>query len=162
MSIYTSRYGTIREKRATARRLHAAWFASSVPRERNTTSQKGSPIHDGRCIRTRRAGAAWSHRPELLPATVRQFVAECWPGMSRGQPVARARRLVLRPSLRVCRASAPGEIGLFALTLTVGTQIVSLVAHLRRVATRRASARQRKVAAASRPPARDPRQASLF
>ncbi|SKD05592.1 hypothetical protein SAMN05445504_9541 [Burkholderia sp. CF099] len=100
--------------------------------------------------------------PESLPASVRQFVAECWPGMSRGQLVARARRLALRPSLRACRASAPGEIALFALTLTVGTQILSLVAHLRRLASRRASARQRKVAAASRPPARDPRQASLF
>ena len=100
--------------------------------------------------------------PESLPASVRQFVAECWPGMSRGQLVARARRLALRPSLRACRASAPGEIALFALSLTVGMQIVSLVAHLRRLATRRASGRQRKVAAASRPPARDPRQASLF
>jgi hypothetical protein len=97
--------------------------------------------------------------PESLPE---QFVAECWPGMSRGQLVARARRLALRPSLRACRASAPGEVALFALTLTVGTQIVSLVAHLRRLASRRASARQRKLAAASRPPARDPRQASLF
>ncbi|SDJ49006.1 hypothetical protein SAMN04487926_1558 [Paraburkholderia steynii] len=100
--------------------------------------------------------------PESLPTTVRQFVSECWPGMSRGQLVARARRMVLRPSLRACRASAPGEIGLFALTLTVGTQMVSLVAHLRRVVTRRASARQRKGATTSRPPARDPRQASLF
>jgi hypothetical protein len=100
--------------------------------------------------------------PESLPALVRQFVADCWPGMSRGQLVARARRLALRPSLKAYRASAPGEVGLFALTLTAGAQLVSLVAHLRRVATRRASARSRKAIMASRPPARDPRQASLF
>jgi hypothetical protein len=55
--------------------------------------------------------------PESLPATVRQFVAECWPGMSRGQLVARARRLALRPSLRACRASAPGEIALFGVVV---------------------------------------------
>ena len=100
--------------------------------------------------------------PESLPATVRQFVADCWPGMSRGQLLARARRLSLRPSLRAGSATAPGEIGRFALTLTAGVEIVSLIAHLRRVAQRRASARSRKAATASRPPARDPRQALLF
>ncbi|BCZ84822.1 hypothetical protein PTKU64_84970 [Paraburkholderia terrae] len=103
--------------------------------------------------------------PESLPATVRQFVVECWPGMSRGQLVARARRHALRPSLRagrLCGASAPGEVGLFALTLTVGAQVVSLIAHLRRVPQRRASARNRKATTAARPPVRDPRQASLF
>ena len=100
--------------------------------------------------------------PESLPATVRQFVSDCWPGMSRGQLVARARRLALRPSLRAYRASAPGEIGLFELTLTTGAQIVSLIAHLRRVAKRRTSARGSRAADVSRAPARDPRQASLF
>ena len=100
--------------------------------------------------------------PESLATTVRQFVADCWPGMSRGQLVARARRLALRPSLRAYGASAPGEIGLFELTLTAGTQIVLLIAHLRRVAGRRATARSRKAANVSRPPVRDPRQASLF
>jgi len=100
--------------------------------------------------------------PESLPATVRQFVSDCWPGMSRGQLVARARRLALRPSLRAYRASAPGEIGLFELTLTTGAQIVSLIVHLRRVAKRRTSARGRRAADVSRAPARDPRQASLF
>ncbi len=28
--------------------------------------------------------------PESLPAIVRQFVADCWPGMSRSQLIARA------------------------------------------------------------------------
>jgi hypothetical protein len=100
--------------------------------------------------------------PESLPATVRQFVADCWPGMSRSQLIARARRLALRPSLRTYRLSAPGDIGHFALTLTVGAHTVSLIAHLRRVVKRRRSARSRKTTTASRPPARDPRQASLF
>ena len=101
--------------------------------------------------------------PESLPAIVRQFIAECWPGMSRGQLMARARRFALRPSLRAYGASAPGEIGRFAFALNAGAQVVSLIAHLRRVATRRVSVRTRKAAAAvSRPPARDPRQTSLF
>ncbi|TFE37942.1 hypothetical protein E2553_40035 [Paraburkholderia dipogonis] len=100
--------------------------------------------------------------PESLPATVRQFMADCWPGMSRSQLIARARRLALRPSLRAYRPGMPGDIGFFALTLTVSMQSVFLIAHLRRVAQRRASARSRKAATASRPPARDPRQASLF
>ena len=54
------------------------------------------------------------------------------------------------------------EIGLFELTLTAGAQIISLIAHLRRVAKRRATARGRKAATVSRPPVRDPRQASLL
>jgi hypothetical protein len=104
--------------------------------------------------------------PESLPAPVRQFIAGCWPGMSRGQLVARARRAGLRPSLKAATGQsgpgAPGEIGRFALSLTAGAQPVLLIAHLRRVATPRGSLRSRKVAAASRPPARDPRQTSLF
>ncbi|REE07602.1 hypothetical protein B0G71_8137 [Paraburkholderia sp. BL27I4N3] len=100
--------------------------------------------------------------PESLPATVHQFVVDCWPGTSRSQLTARARRLALRPSLRACRPGAPGDIGHFALTLTAGMQTVSLIAHLRRVAQRHGSARSRNAATASRPPARDPRQASLF
>ncbi len=63
--------------------------------------------------------------PESLPATVRQFVADCWPGMSRSQLIGRARRLALRPSLRAYRRSAPGDIGHVALTLTAGMQTVS-------------------------------------
>ncbi|WP_231337697.1 hypothetical protein [Paraburkholderia sprentiae] len=72
--------------------------------------------------------------PESLPATVRQFVADCWPGMSRSQLIARARRLSLRPSLRAYLPAAPGDVGHFALTLTAGVQTVSLIVHLRRIA----------------------------
>ncbi|MBT2792845.1 hypothetical protein [Paraburkholderia strydomiana] len=99
---------------------------------------------------------------ESLPTTVRQFVVDCWSGMGRSQLIARARRLALRPSLRACPPGAPGGVGHFAFTLTAGVQTASLTAHLRRVAQRRVSARSRKAATASRPPARDPRQASLF
>ncbi|MBB5503321.1 hypothetical protein HDG37_007561 [Paraburkholderia sp. MM5384-R2] len=100
--------------------------------------------------------------PESLPAIVHQFVADCWPGMSRSQLIARARRFALRPSLRAYRPSAPGDIGHFALTLMVGAQTVSLIAHLRRVAQRRASARNRKAATASRPPARSASDVALL
>lgn len=103
--------------------------------------------------------------PEALPAAVKRLVAECWPGMSRGQLVARARRHALQPSLRAHSPSAPGETGHFSLTLTVAGSAIRLIAHLRRVARRRTSgrtAKSRKAAKLSRPPLRDPRQASLF
>ena len=114
--------------------------------------------------------------PEALPAAVRRLVADCWPGMSRAQLVARARRHALQPSLRaaadVAGPGAPGGTGSltghFSLTLTVDGGVVRLIAHLRRVAKRRASARATKSTTAgkssklSRAPLRDPRQASLF
>lgn len=37
--------------------------------------------------------------PESLPATVTLFMADCWPGMSRTQMIARAKRRGLRLSL---------------------------------------------------------------
>jgi hypothetical protein len=97
--------------------------------------------------------------PESLPAAVKRLVADCWPGMSRAQLVARARRHALRPSLRAHGASAPGETGHFSLTIIADGVPVRVVAHLRRITKRRPSARPAK---ASRPPVRDPRQASLF
>lgn len=103
--------------------------------------------------------------PEALPAAVKRLVADCWPGMSRGQLIARARRHSLKPSLRAHGPSAPGETGHFSLTLTAASGVVRLVAHLRRVAGRRATARaaaSAKTSKQSRPPLRDPRQASLF
>ncbi|MFM0363056.1 hypothetical protein [Paraburkholderia sediminicola] len=97
--------------------------------------------------------------PETLPCRVKRLVADCWPGMSRAQLVARARRYALGPSLRMHGASAPGETGRFSLTVTVDGTAVHLVAHLRRITKRRRPAR---LAKASKPPARDPRQGSLF
>jgi len=38
--------------------------------------------------------------PDALPDPVKRLVADCWPGMSRAQLVARARRHSLGPSLR--------------------------------------------------------------
>jgi hypothetical protein len=70
--------------------------------------------------------------PESLPAAVKRLIADCWPGMSCAQLVARARRHALHPSLRAHGASAPGETGHFSLTLMVDGAPVRLVAHLRR------------------------------
>ncbi|MGF6872737.1 hypothetical protein [Paraburkholderia sp. MM5477-R1] len=101
--------------------------------------------------------------PESLPPAVKRLVADCWPGMSRAQLVARARRHALQPSLRAAGdnpgVSAPGETGHFSLTVTVDGREVRLVAHLRRIPKRRRPARPAK---ASKPPARDPRQGALF
>ncbi|MFM0115232.1 hypothetical protein [Paraburkholderia nemoris] len=83
--------------------------------------------------------------------------------MSRAQLVARARRQALQPSLRASvgnpGATAPGDTGLFSLTLLAEGAPVRLIAHLRRVKARRQLARPVK---ASKPPARDPRQGDLF
>jgi hypothetical protein len=101
--------------------------------------------------------------PDALPDAVKRFVADCWPGMSRAQLVARARQHALQLSLRAAGgnpgATAPGDTGLFSLTLLAGGGPVRLIAPLRRVKPRRQSARPVK---ASKPPARDPRQGVLF
>ncbi|KAE8754820.1 hypothetical protein FSO04_37775 [Paraburkholderia madseniana] len=101
--------------------------------------------------------------PDALPDAVKRLVADCWPGMSRAQLLARARRLALQPSLRAAvdhpGAAAPGETGLFSLTLLADGVALRLIAHLRRVKRRRQSARPVK---GSKPPARDPRQGDLF
>ncbi|REE07080.1 hypothetical protein B0G71_7552 [Paraburkholderia sp. BL27I4N3] len=74
--------------------------------------------------------------PESLPATVHQFVVDCWPGTSRS-PVDRPAPGALHCVRRCAPVApgAPGDIGHFALTLTAGMQTVSLIAHLRRVRT---------------------------
>jgi hypothetical protein len=101
--------------------------------------------------------------PESLPFVVKRLIADCWPGMSRAQLFARARRHALQPSLRAAvnhpGASTPGETGPYSLTVTVDGSAVSLVAYLRRIVKGRRPARPAK---ASKPPARDPRQGSLF
>ena len=101
--------------------------------------------------------------PDALSDAVKRLVAECWPGMSRAQLLARARRRALQPSLSAAGgnpgAAPPGETGLCSLTLLAEGVPVRLIAHLRRVKPRRQSARPVKV---SKPPARDPRQGDLF
>jgi hypothetical protein len=100
--------------------------------------------------------------PESLPPAVLQFIAACWPGMSRAQLLDRARRLALRVSLRARPASGqepgPDGVRLYALVLMIGEVRAELVAHVRRLARRRGTRRAR----ASLPPARDTRQAGLF
>ncbi|MFM0641685.1 hypothetical protein PQQ63_33890 [Paraburkholderia metrosideri] len=97
--------------------------------------------------------------PDALSDAVKRLVAECWPGMSRAQLGALARHRALQPSLRAHGAMAPGDIGLFSLTLLAEGGPVRLIAHLHRVKPRRQSARPVK---ASKPSARDPRQGDLF
>lgn len=100
--------------------------------------------------------------PEALPVAVKRLVADCWPGMSRAQLIGRARRHALHPSLRAHGPSGPGETVHFSLILKVDGEAVRLIAHLRRISKRRASARAVRATKVSRPPLRDPRQASLF
>ncbi|TAM06017.1 MAG: hypothetical protein EPN70_06925 [Paraburkholderia sp.] len=100
--------------------------------------------------------------PESLPPAVAQFVAACWPGMSRAQLLDRARRLALRVSLRArpgaSQEAGPDGVRLYALVLMTGAARAELVAHVRRLARRRGTRRTR----ASLPPAWDARQAGLF
>ncbi|RAR48271.1 hypothetical protein C7401_15223 [Paraburkholderia unamae] len=100
--------------------------------------------------------------PESLPPAVVQFIAACWPGMSRAQLLDRARRLALRVSLRARpaagQAAGPDGVRRYALVLTLGAAKAELVAHVRRLARRSGTRRAR----ASLPPARDVRQAGLF
>ncbi|WP_244314787.1 hypothetical protein [Paraburkholderia unamae] len=96
--------------------------------------------------------------PESLPPAVVQFIAACWPGMSRAQLLDRARRLARRVSLRVRPEPGPDGVRLYVLVLVAGAAKAELVAHVRRLARRRGTRRAR----ASLPRARDARQAGLF
>ncbi|WP_321867463.1 hypothetical protein [Paraburkholderia tropica] len=99
--------------------------------------------------------------PESLPAGIGQFVAACWPGMSRAQLLDRARRVALRASLRVMKQAGSGNaegVRQYALVLEASDGWAELVAHVRRVVRRR-GARRAKV---SLPPPRDVRQGGLF
>ncbi|WP_028209056.1 hypothetical protein [Paraburkholderia nodosa] len=96
--------------------------------------------------------------PETLPPPVMQFIAACWPGMSRAQLLDRARRLALRVSFRARPERGPDGVRLYALVLMVGEVRAELVAHVRRLARRRGTRRAR----ASLPPVRDVRQKGLF
>lgn len=98
------------------------------------------------------------HAPESLPLPVAQFIATCWPGMSRAQMLDRARRLAVRVSLRALRGSRPDGVGLFSLVMNGADGNAELVAHVRRVKRRR-TARRAKVSLA---PPRDVRQQELF
>jgi len=96
--------------------------------------------------------------PESLPPSVVQFIAACWPGMSRAQLLDRARRLALRASLRARPGVGPQGLSLFSLMLEAADWRTELVAHVRRPVRQRAGRRAKAV----RPPPRDMRQQGLF
>ncbi|CAG9235762.1 conserved hypothetical protein [Paraburkholderia tropica] len=110
--------------------------------------------------------------PEAVPEQVRALVAACWAGMSRAQLLDRARRFALRASMCPLAGLAPDGCARFALRLALpdpladavpstvaAAAVIELIAHVRRLARRRAGARRAKV---SLPPARDARQMGLF
>jgi hypothetical protein len=78
--------------------------------------------------------------------------------MSRAQLLDRARRLGMRASLRFRAGVGPEGVSLFSLMLEAADGGIELVAHVRRLAPRRAGRR----AKASLPPPRDARQRGLF
>ncbi|REE07088.1 hypothetical protein B0G71_8145 [Paraburkholderia sp. BL27I4N3] len=99
---------------------------------------------------------------ESLPGAVKAFIADCWQGMSRTQMIARAKSRKLRLSFCATRPCAHGETGVFALRFSDGTSGCLMLAHLRRVRNSRGRNRRPGRTAVSRPPARDPRQTTLF
>jgi hypothetical protein len=99
---------------------------------------------------------------ESLPGTVTLFIADCWPGMSRTQMIARAKRRGMRLSFRATTPCQSGETGVFELRFNDGAVECLMLARLQRLAS--ASGRDRRTSRTdvSRPPARDPRQTRLF
>jgi hypothetical protein len=99
---------------------------------------------------------------ESVPAMVSLFVSDCWPGMSRTQMVARAKRRGLRLSVRAVARCTPGSTALFELLADDGTVQCRMLAQLRRGKARRGGTRRVGRSGVSRPPPRDPRQTTLF
>jgi hypothetical protein len=100
--------------------------------------------------------------PESLPATVTRFMADCWTGMSRTQMIARAKRRGLRLSFRATTPCPSGVTGVFELRFSDGAVECLMLARLQRAGKRGGRARRTSLTDGSRPPARDPRQTSLF
>jgi hypothetical protein len=82
--------------------------------------------------------------------------------MSRTQMIARAKRPGLRLSFRATAPCPPGESGVFELRFNDGAGECLMLARLQRVGNRNGGVRRTRRAHISRPPARDPRQATLF
>jgi hypothetical protein len=99
---------------------------------------------------------------ESLPGTVTRFMADCWPGMSRTQMIARAKRRGLRLSFRATAPCPSGVSGVFELRFHDGTGECLMLARLQRVGGRSGKRRQTNRTDVSRPPPRDPRQTRLF
>ncbi|MBB5498690.1 hypothetical protein [Paraburkholderia sp. MM5384-R2] len=73
---------------------------------------------------------------ESLPGTVTRFVSDCWPGMSRTQMIARAKRRGLRLSFRATAPCPPGETGVFELRFNDGAGECLMLARLERIGKR--------------------------
>ncbi|MEA3085098.1 MAG: hypothetical protein QOC89_2795 [Paraburkholderia sp.] len=99
---------------------------------------------------------------ESLPGAVTLFMADCWPGMSRTQMIARAKRRGLRLSFRATAPCPSGETGVFELRFNDGAGECLMLARLRRVENRNGGNRRTRRTDVSRPPARDPRETRLF
>ena len=92
--------------------------------------------------------------PEAVPEPGAQFVAACWPGMTKGQLLARARKRGWRPSWeRLPKVVAEADIEVYGFALLIDGCVVPLMARMRRVAG---------VVKLSGPPERDERQLGLF
>ncbi|WP_168787641.1 hypothetical protein [Paraburkholderia aromaticivorans] len=99
---------------------------------------------------------------ESLPERVTIFVSDCWPGMSRTQMLARAKRRGLRLSFRATVRCLPGESGVFELRFSDGTGECLMLARLLRIGNGSPRYRRIRRADVSRPPPRDPRQTRLL
>jgi hypothetical protein len=99
---------------------------------------------------------------ESLSGTVTRFMADCWPGMSRTQMIARAKRRGLRLAFRATVPCPSGETGVFELRFNDGVVECLMLARLQRVGNRNGGNRRTRRTDVSRPPPRDPRQTRLF
>src|ERR1700756_3195607 len=99
---------------------------------------------------------------ESVPGAVTLFMSDCWPGMSRTQMIARAKRRGLRLSFRATARCRSGETGMFELRFNDGAGECLMLARLQRVRNGNGGNRRTRRPDVSRPPARDPRQTRLF
>src|ERR1700754_843006 len=99
---------------------------------------------------------------ESLPETVTLFMSDCWPGMSRRQMIARAKRRGLRLSFRATARCPSGETGVFEMRFNDGGGEFLILARLQRIGHRSGGSRRAGRTEESQPPARDSRQTRLF
>jgi len=94
-----------------------------------------------------------SFPPEAVPEPLAQFVANCVPGLTKRQLIARTGRRGWLPTWKPLPHLKRGEIEAFGFGLTVDGMGIPLIARMRHA--------KRDVMPA-RLPERDPRQMSLF
>ncbi|RQR62880.1 hypothetical protein [Burkholderia sp. Bp9015] len=91
--------------------------------------------------------------PEAVPKPLALFVANCVPGLTKHQLLARTARLGWKPTWEPIPKLKRGDIEAYGFGLTVDGLGVPLIARMRRAA---------KDVIPVKVPARDPRQMSLF